>query len=244
MLGSAQAESLKPPHSMPLTCIKAWHPQNQEWMPLAAEVVNSNGEFGPEIYFGHTIAKDLPMDDLRLVKYAAGGTALYDDWSPALKGAQYIYFMHRAKTVLASLDAEGVDYELSAMLWLQGESDAHENQADSYEKNLSEFIAHMRSEFKTPAMPFIIARVRNYYGGDTGQAKIVRDAQVKIAESTENVTWFDTDDCSMLNAGHYDATGLAVIGERFAHAYVAGEKTLKDNATIKATFNLNHTYIQ
>jgi hypothetical protein len=67
--------------------------------------------------------------------------------------------------------------------------DAAEGQAESYEANLVNFIAHMREQFETPEMPFIIARVLSFYGGETGQAAIVRDAQVKVAEADPNADW-------------------------------------------------------
>ena len=66
--------------------------------------------------------------------------------------------MNRTKDALMDLDEAGVDYEVSAMLWLQGESDAHENKGETYEKNLSDLISHLRTEFSAPSMPFIIAR--------------------------------------------------------------------------------------
>ncbi|HIL12008.1 MAG TPA: hypothetical protein EYG11_25255 [Candidatus Latescibacteria bacterium] len=84
---------------------------------------------------------------------------------------------------------------------------------------MTAFIAHMRAKFKTPEMPFVIARVLNFYGGETGQAKIVRNAQVKIAESTANVTWFETDTLERENHGHYHSKGLVTIGHRFATGY-------------------------
>jgi hypothetical protein len=75
----------------------------------------------------------------------------------------------------------------------------------------------MRIEFSADKMPFIIARVRDHFGGETGQAKIGRDAQVERAESNERVEWFDTDDLSLLDPGHYEAEGLIEIGNRFAN---------------------------
>ncbi len=56
------------------------------------------------------------------------------------------------------------------------------------------------------------------------QAKIVRDAQSNVAEATDGVAWFDTDDCTMVNAGHYDSAGLIEIGKRFAAKIQPGEK--------------------
>ena len=219
MLGGDKATKLKPPYSEPLPKIKIWKSKGEQWLPLGPKAVNYKGRFGPEISFGHALAKAFPDEDIRLVKYAVGGTALHDDWSPTAKGRQYTGFMKAAKSALAELTASGTKYEVAGMLWLQGESDAGEKKADRYEDNLTKFIAHMRTAFKTPDMPFIIARVRSHYGGKTGQAKIVRDAQVKVGDTVKFAGWFDTDDCSMVNAGHYDAAGLIEIGKRFAEKY-------------------------
>jgi hypothetical protein len=170
-----------------------------------------------------------------LIKYAAGGTALYNDWSPS-SGPQYTRFMQTARAALANLDKEGVNYEIAGMLWMQGESDAHENKAETYAKNMRNFIIHMREQFKTPGMPFVIARVKNYYGGKTGQAKIVRDAQVSVAKTTEGVEWFDTDDYPMVNGGHYNGEGLVIMGKDFAKAILAVEPP-RPSTPEQRTFN-------
>ena len=103
MVGVAKTENLKPPYNKPFSKIKAWDPKEKKWEPLSPEVVNSRGSFGPEIHFAHSIANDFPMFDFRLVKYAAGGTALYDDWSPSSKGEQYLNFMKITKDALMNL---------------------------------------------------------------------------------------------------------------------------------------------
>lgn len=171
MRGVGDASELKPPYSESLSKVKIWNNTSKEWTALQPK-----GSFGPEISFGHALAKTFSGQDIRLVKHSAGGTALYNAWSPKIKGNQYVQFLNASRAALAELDGAAVNYEIAGMLWLQGESDAKENQGDAYEKNLVDFIAHIRMEFKREKMPFIIARVRNYYGGKTGQAKIVRDA--------------------------------------------------------------------
>lgn len=216
MVGADKAAKLMPPYNKAFPKVRIWDQKTRRWEPLSPK---AEERFGPEVSFGHFIAELLPHEDVRLIKYAAGGTALYNDWDPKTKGRQYLSFMNTTKAALSELDASKMNYEIAGMLWLQGESDAHENKAETYEKNLTEFIAHIRTQFKTPTMPFIIARVRNHYGGKTGQARIVRDAQVKVASADKNIGWFDTDDCSMINAGHYDAAGLIEIGKRFAEEY-------------------------
>lgn len=222
MAGMDKATELKSPYDTPVSGVKAWHYGTKTWESLSPKVfdLGNKGTFGPEISFAHAMAKEFPGEDIRLIKGAMSGTNLYKQWAP-VEGDVYKWFMAVVKPALADLDKQGVAYEIAAMLWLQGESDAGENQAESYEKNLTEFIAHMRSELKTAKMPFIIARVGDYFGGTTGQAGMVREAQVIVAKKVENVAWFDTDDCTMMERpkGHYDAAGLIEIGKRFAKGY-------------------------
>jgi hypothetical protein len=202
------------PYKDPFPQIQLWHNKRNLWAPLAP-----SHRLGPEIAFGHAIAKALPDDEVRLVKYAINGTALYNDWAPTT-GPHYIGFMAAVQGALADLEAKQVPYEIAGMLWLQGESDAVENMGAEYEQNLAAFIAQMRSEFKTPEMPFIIARVRDFYGKGA-QANRVRDAQQALSEKTKHIAWFDTDDCGpLINGGHYALPGVIKIGNRFAATYM------------------------
>ncbi|MFT6794608.1 MAG: hypothetical protein ACJAR1_002619 [Rubritalea sp.] len=216
MVGSGKPAELSGVHAKPQDDVKFWN--GNAWVALAPGAKN----FGPEIGFGRAMKDALPKEEIYLVKYAASGTALYNDWSPS-GGPQYKQFMKTALAAIANLDKEGVKYEIAGMLWMQGESDAKENKGEAYEKNLKDFIGNMREQFKTPKMPFIIARVKDHYGGKTGQAKIVRDAQVNIAKTDEGVEWFDTDKYPMVNAGHYNGEGLVIMGKDFAKALLAIE---------------------
>jgi len=210
MRGMGNPADLKAPYTESPATVKIW--EGKSWVPLVAK----GDHFGPEIAFGHAMAKQMPDVDIRLVKSGVSGTNLHTHWAPTT-GVCYIKFMKAAQTALADLDANKVPYEMAGMLWLQGESDAKSPQKIDYEKNLTKFIAHMREMFKTPEMPFLIARVREHYGGKEG-AKFVRDAQMKIGEMDKNAACFDTDDCEMHNEGHYNSAGLIVIGTRFADA--------------------------
>jgi hypothetical protein len=215
MRGAGNPGDLKPPYNQPFIKVKTWSDTTKSWLPLTPK-----GGFGPEVYFAHVLAKAYPGEDIRLVKYAALGTNLYGHWSPVVKGApSYRKFMKITRAAMADLDASGVKYEIAGMLWLQGESDANEKKGDTYEKNIIDFISHMRKEFKTKDMPFIIARICDNWGRETGHAKLVRDAQMKAAKTIHNVRCFDTDDCA-ISGGHYISAGLAVIGKRFAETYI------------------------
>jgi len=217
MVGQGINTELVPPYNAAQNDVNYW---DGAWIPLAPGFGNHSYEFGPEVAFGRAIKDALPDDTIYLVKYAVNGTALYNDWNPT-NGQQYIGFTNTVNSALSNLETNGINYEISGMLWMQGESDALEDQAASYETNLINFIADIRSQFSTPEMPFIIARVRNYYGGTSGQADIVRAAQVTVAESMPYVSWFDTDAYQMVNSGHYGTQGQLDLGNDFVTANLA-----------------------
>lgn len=220
MEGSGMVAALGAPFHEPVPGVQIWHPENG-WVVLTPGY-DGKDTFGPEIGFGHEMARIMPGTDIRLIKYAASGTALHDDWSPVVKGAQYRRFMETANAALKDLRHSDTDFEIAAMLWFQGESDALEGQGDVYERNLIDFIAHMRQQFEMPNMPFVIARVLSYYGRKNGHAQIVREAQVRVAASDPYSAWFDTDDSPIIdpvnNPAHYNAEGNLINGRRFAAA--------------------------
>lgn len=217
----SKASELISPYNNPIPYAEIWNLIEKQWVPLPqigivyGPAKQTIAAFGPEISFAHSIEKSYPDSDIWLIKYAANGSALYNDWAPN-KGRKYIGFMSTVKEALADLNAKNIKYEIAGMLWLQGESDAKEQKGKEYKKNLLAFIKHMRAELNTPKMPFVIARVRNHYGKGI-QAKMVRDAQEYVANNNANVEWFDTDDCgSLVKGGHYSSVGLIEIGKRFA----------------------------
>ncbi len=216
MVGQGATGELTPPLNAPQTDVNFW---SGGWVPLAPIYGRSSTQFGPEVSFGRDVKDALPGDDIYLIKYGANGTSLYEDWAPT-SGPQYNQFMNTANAALANLDAAGVDYEISGMIWMQGESDAAEKQSASYEANLRNFIAHMRSQFSTPEMPFVIARVLDHYGGQSGHAAVVRQAQIDVADATEYCSWFDTDGYQVVdpssNPGHYGTQGQIDLGNDFA----------------------------
>lgn len=228
MVGLGVSSELTPPYDVPQEDVKFW---NDGWVPLSPGFGNKSDNFGPEVSFGRAIKEALPEDTIYLVKYGSNGKALYNDFKPYI-GRHYLKMMDTFRAALANLDEAGIDYEISGMLWMQGESDAYESQAVAYEANLIRFIEVMRKEFDAPEMPFIIARVLNYFGGieppkigeqsEPTQAYIVRTTQVRVAENTAFTAWFDTDDYAVVDPisdrGHYGTQGQLDLGKDFASA--------------------------
>ena len=228
MAGIGSVSKLKAPYTETSTTVTAFLDGKWQFLkPGMLDKKKKGTRFGPEVSFAHSMGLAYPSEDIRLVKYAVGGTNLYQQWSPKTKGKQYLGFMKHARAAIQDLEKSGTKYEIAGMLWLQGEADANKGKGDLYETNLTAFITHMRKEFKTPEMPFILARIRDHFGKESGHNKMVRDAQEKVADEMKNVTCFDTDDCSMKNAGHYNAAGYVVIGKRFTEAYQNPDQPLE-----------------
>lgn len=217
MLGYGISSELTAPYNEDFPAVRYWNGAN--WVNLRTGFGRAT-DFGPEIYFGHTLNEALPTDTIYLVKFAVGGTSLWNHWKPNT-GVWHTEFVSRATGALARLEADGVNYEVSAMLWMQGESDADENRGAFYEANLRGFITDMRTRFGISDLPFYLGRVRDYYGTAV-QSSLVRNAQVAVADSTNYVEWFDTDVFGdLIEGGHYDTDGQAQMGTTFANIYLA-----------------------
>ena len=219
MNGLGTASELKAPYDKPPAKVKIW--DGKGWKDLGPGVGTNPEYFGPEIAFGHAMREAYPDDPICLIKYAAGGTALYNDWSPEGEGGpQYKQFMATVKAALGHLKEANVKYSIEGMMWMQGESDAHEGQGEAYETNLTAFIKHIRSVVKSKKLPFILARIRTHYGSPDNNAK-VREAQQQVAEAMDRVAWFDTDAYKMRDPGHYNTEGQIDLGKDFAASFLA-----------------------
>lgn len=231
IVGQGRNNELSPPYSLPQTDVNYWHNASGTWVDLAPGFGGRSTWFGPEVAFGRAIKDAYPDDEIYLVKYGVGGTALYNDWAPTT-GPQYTAWRNTLNNALGNLDSSLIDYEISGMMWMQGESDAFESQGPNYEANLTNFIADVRGVVGDPDLPFIIGRVLDYYGGNniipgtsTSHADAVRAAQQTVAENTDNVAWFDTDSFQVVdpvsNPGHYGTQGQIDLGNAFAQGYLS-----------------------
>jgi lysophospholipase L1-like esterase len=203
---------LEPPYDAPQPDVRIW---DAGWAPLAP---GYGDDWGPELSFGRAIADAMPDEDVRLVKAAFRGTALYDDWAPAT-GGSYLALASTVSAALADLDATGTPYTLGGVVWMQGESDAHEGRGADYEANLRAFVADLRGQLGDPELPFVIGRISPFFGTDADNAA-VRTAQITVARDTPNARWVDTDALPLVNFGHYDSDGTLSLGRAFAWAWL------------------------
>jgi hypothetical protein len=176
-------------------------------------------EFGPEVTFGRTVADAYPHSKFALIKYAAGGTNLHKQWAPP-SGSQYLAFRNTVTTGLAALHAAGHTTEIVGMLWHQGESDALNNQHPAYQKNLTAFIADMRSHYGAN-LPFIVCEIRWDERRNGTKFKVISDAQIAVAAADPNTVFAPANDLTFKDRFHFDAAGQKKLGERIGAGYIA-----------------------
>ena len=203
--------------------------------------------FGPELSFARTVRDLISATNTRLgvVKFAVGGTTLYDsaDWRPdgtadnSADGTLYRLFQQTAWRGIGAMKHKYPFHEVEVlgMGWTQGESDAIEGHASEYEDNLTRFIADIRATFGTNII-FVLNKLSdNQLAGapahELEQWPIVKAAQNAVAAADPRVVATDADGSNYpVSVGfsegryHYTTPALMRIGRDLAYAlgYVAG----------------------
>ena len=192
--------------------------------------------FGPEVSFGHAMQKLTPQENIAIVKYAWGGTALvdgvsgYGSWDPnVFKVNQYDYFLNTVGKALGSadIDGDGVEDTLvpAGIIWMQGEADAFNNEsaAVNYLNNLNMLMKLMRAALHDNQIPVVIGRITD---AKSGQQKAVMQYSDTVRKSQEVFTRLDK--CAALSTAtegleyadgddwHYRSEGYVTMGSDFA----------------------------
>lgn len=199
--------------------VKYWSGADKGWIDLQPGLGETDNDIGPEVGFGFAMKAKHPNDDIYLVKWAIGSTALAGPWEPGI-GSEYQTFKKRVDAALESLSSQAP--KIGGMIWMQGESDALDTaKATAYATNLKNLIETVRSDFSSPNMPFVVGRITDlsiYSDFPRVAVDAIRDAQESAPEVVGHAAWIDTDDLSMSSEapGHYDEEGQIELGQRFA----------------------------
>lgn len=200
--------------------------------------------FGPELFFGRTMAERSSGPGIAIIKYALGGSALADgvgfgNWHPDFaKGDGQNQYDHALKTLRNALaerdiDGDGLADRLvpSGIVWMQGEADAFDSQAvaDDYLENLERLMGLLRAAMRVDDLPIVIGRITDSGMSDDGSVMdyigTVQEAQRAFVASDGCAAYItDTEEYGYLDDGwHYDTEGFVSMGSAFAEAMVALE---------------------
>ena len=185
----------------------------------------------PQRTFIPTVTKAFGKEHVIVVKSAQGGQPIrqwYKQWKdhegnkPESTGGMYDKMMGLVNTAI-----KGQSIRTVTFVWMQGENDARTQAGKVYEASLNGLLEQLATDLKRKDIHFVIGRLSDC--GVKGKKRptwnLIRQAQVKVAESSPRGAWVDTDD---LNDGvnakgqeikdnlHYSVKGYDLLGQRFA----------------------------
>ena len=185
----------------------------------------------PEESFTPAIKEKFGEENVIVVKDALGGQPIrrwYQDWKP-IEGnepeAQSDLYDTLMTKVYPAIENEKI--ATITFIWMQGERDANEKHGEVYEKSLTGLYRQLSNDLERKDINFIIGRLSDF---DMLNEKylhwtIIRDIQVKVAESNLRFDWINTDDLNdgvnrrgkeIKNDLHMSAEGYIIMGNRFA----------------------------
>lgn len=185
----------------------------------------------PEVSFIPTIKEAFGQENVIVVKDAAGGKPIrrwYKDWEP-LNGEEPKTQPDLYDTLIAKVCTAIENEKIATVtfIWMQGERDANEKLGDVYETSLIGLYKQLGNDLERKDINFIIGRLSDF---DMLNEKyphwtMIRDIQVKVAESNPRFDWVNTDDLNdgvnstgneIKNDLHMSVKGYEVLGKRFA----------------------------
>jgi len=177
---------------------------------------------GPGLQFARKYLSTLPLNrKILLVPVAHGGTALTSTaalgWRAGVTGNLYA---NAVAQTLAAITAGGPGSRLTAILWVQGETDGDNNTtASQYQTDLDALIDAFRTDLATPNAPFIIGQMVPDYLMTGTRAAI--DNVHSSTPRRKSRTAFVRSPYEMNNSdgNHFNAAGQRIIGPAMFAAY-------------------------
>ncbi|MEK6478704.1 sialate O-acetylesterase [Catalinimonas sp. 4WD22] len=189
------------------------------------------GGLRPQESFTPAVEAEFGSDHVIVVKSAYGGQPIrrwYKDWTPPQGDepkAQPDLYDSLINKVNATIEEEEI--ATVTFIWMQGERDAKEELAEVYEESLMGLYQQLRDDLGRTDINFVIGRLSDHdlESQNYPQWPVMREIQVKVAESNPRFGWINTDD---LNDGvnrkgdkikddlHMSAEGYVEMGNRFA----------------------------
>ncbi len=200
---------------------------SQGWVPMQP----TGDYFGPELSFARRVSQNIEAP-IAIIKCAAGGTALGDDWNPDHPEGFRLYplALDLVRSSLRELDSKKVAYRLEGFMWHQGENDMFSQKfKPRYAENLANFIASWRRDLKAPELRFYIGELctKTIWGMDNrDNMYAIRTAQKAVAEADPLVDYIPTSHNAVEIGGeaglhyHYGTLGQLEHGVNYAEAYL------------------------
>ena len=209
----------KTPHPRVFSLNKA-----REWIP-AVDPLHFDKPIagvGPGLNFGKVMADHNPHISVGPIPCAAGGSPM-SVWKIGAHWHQtdshpYDDAIERTKLAMH----RGV---LKGILWHQGESDAKEENAGTYEDNLADLISRLRTDLNSPEVSFVAGTLADYMVERNPYARIVNEAIMRIPQRVKNTAYVESQ--GLTHKGddlHFNTESARELGRRYAEAMLRLQK--------------------
>jgi hypothetical protein len=209
---------------------------NGRFVPVGLNQGCAVGFFGPELGLAETLSAAYPDETIIIIKYAWGGTNLYDQWlSPSSEGDTgllYAAFTNFVRSSMYYLRSKNYNAQIVAMCWMQGESDSDDINCKTYGTHTANFVSDLRAEFSPyisdSGMLFVDAGISDsiYWKNYT----VINEAKAAHAGNSPLNVYVDTIEAGLSitaepegnpDLAHYDALSELLLGNLFAEAIVS-----------------------
>ncbi len=175
--------------------------------------------WGPEFGFARKMyAMGKGGQEILIVKASrAGGENTY--WSKEAGGHMYSHIINTVKVATDRLVAEGKNFEIAGLMYLQGESD-DSSEANIAGTRLNALISNLRTDLPNAEnMYAVIAGISA--AGYTRD--VVRARQAALASSDPTIDYFSNLDLELYSGDmvHLTKASKLIVGERFADSFLA-----------------------
>lgn len=182
--------------------------------------IESYNTFGPEVGMIERFGKT--NEDYFIIKYTYGGSNLYDNWN---KNNQCLYkgLIEFTNKSLNYLQSKNYKPTITAMCWMQGESDAFGKTSEKYFNNTVKFVNSIRKEFGN--IKWIDAGISDSPYWE--EYKTINNCKYKFSTLSSNNYYIDTikegltynlEPESNPDLAHYDSLSQIKLGHLFANA--------------------------
>lgn len=177
---------------------------------------------GPGLAFGKAMAGYKKRVRIGLIPCAAGGSPI-SSWTKGgyhnqTKSHPYDDAVRRAGAAMQS----GV---LKGIIWHQGESDSKPEKIQVYQAKLEQLIASFRRDFGDEKLPFVVAKLGDFYVARNPDAESINRILANISDKVENTACVDV---SGLNHKgdvlHFDTESSRELGRRYAEKMIKLEQ--------------------
>jgi hypothetical protein len=207
------------------------HPQvyvlnkNRQWElakdPLHFDKPNIVG-VGPGLAFGKAMAGHKERVKIGLIPCAAGGSPI-SSW--AVGGYHNQTKSHPYDDAIIRAKAAMKDGVIKGIIWHQGESDSKPEKVKVYQAKLEELISRFRQELGDENLPFVVAKLGDFYVAKNPNAESINRILEEIPDIVENTACVDVS--GLAHKGdvvHFDSKSSRELGRRYAEKMIKLEK--------------------